>query len=74
MERRVTRLETAHEHLATKADVAELRTEFSAKISELRVDMAKQESRIIRWMVGAMLGGMATAAAIAVAAVRLFGG
>ena len=33
---RVSRPEEAHEHLATKADIAELRGEFKADIAELR--------------------------------------
>ena len=33
---RVSRLESAYEHLATKADIAELKAELKAEMSELR--------------------------------------
>ena len=55
VEQRVSRLERAYEHLATKADIHEL------------------ENRLVRWMVGVMLGGMATAATITIALQRLLG-
>ncbi len=38
---RVSRLEGAYEHLATKADIAELRGEFKADIAELKADIAE---------------------------------
>ena len=41
LEDRVTRLETAYEYLATKADVA-----------ELRADMERLHSSTIKWMIG----------------------
>ena len=55
VEQRVSRLEGAYEHLATKADIHQL------------------ENRLVRWMVGVMLGGMATAATITIALQRLLG-
>ena len=36
---RVSRLEGTYEHLATKADIAELRGEFKADIAELRGEL-----------------------------------
>ncbi len=59
---RTARIEATLEHLANKSDLAELRAELS-----------KLETRLIRWLVGAVLGGMATAAAITVAIQRLLG-
>ncbi len=59
---RVTRMETAIEHLATKSDLADLRSE-----------MHEMETRLTRWTVGTMLGGMAAAAAIASAVATLAG-
>ena len=44
----------ALQHYATKSDVA-----------ELEVRMIAMEARLIRWIVGMMVGGMAAAAAIA---------
>ena len=94
-EQRLGQLEGAYEHLATKSDVSELRTDVRAEISELRTevkaeiselrtevrtgmsdlqaDMARLESRLIRWMVTIMIGGMATAAGFALAVDRLVG-
>ncbi len=68
-EQRVGQLEGAYEHLATKSDVADLR----AEMYQLRADMTNLESRLIRWMVTIMIGGMATAAGFALAVDRLVG-
>ncbi len=47
--------ETDVVELATKADVADLRTEFAG----LRADFARLEARLMRWMLaGAGLGGV----------------
>ncbi len=62
LEERVSSLEGGFEHLATKADVAELRGDFHAL-----------ESRLRRWMVGAILGSVAAAAAVAGVIVALVG-
>ena len=51
---RVTHIEAAVQHLATKADLAALRSE-----------MHQMETHLTRWTVGTMLGGMAAAAAVA---------
>ena len=59
---RVTHIEAAVQHLATKADLAALRSE-----------MHQMETRLTRWTVGTMLGGMAAAAAIASAVAALAG-
>ena len=59
---RVTHIEAAMEHLATKSDLATLRSE-----------MHQMETRLTRWTVGTMLGGMAAAAAIASAVAALAG-
>ena len=59
---RVTHIEAAVEHLATKADLAALCSE-----------MHQMETRLTRWTVGTMLGGMAAAAAIASAVATLAG-
>ncbi len=52
----VSKLEGAHEHLATKADLADLKAE------------------LIKWMVGVMIGGMATAATLSIALLKLLEG
>lgn len=47
VEERLSRIEGAYEHLATKADV-----------SQLDIRMVDSEARMIRWMVGLVLGGL----------------
>ena len=47
VEERLSRIEGAYEHLANKADV-----------SQLEIRMADSEARMIRWMVGLVLGGL----------------
>ena len=64
---RVSRLEGAYEHLATKADIADLRGETKAAIASL-------ETRLIRWTVTTMVAGMATTATIALVVASLAGG
>ncbi len=57
MEERLSRLEGAYEHLATKADLADLRT-------ELLVEIAKMEARLTRWTVGTIIVGLGVAVAV----------
>ena len=57
MEERLSRLERAYEHLATKADLADLRT-------ELLVEVAKMEARLTRWTVGTIIVGLGVAVAV----------
>lgn len=47
VEERLSRIESAYEHLATKSDV-----------SQLEIRMVNSEARMIRWMVGLVLGGL----------------
>ena len=58
LESRVTRLETGYDHLATKADLADLRAELKSDISDLKAE-------VIKWMVGLMLGSLVAASAMA---------
>ena len=58
LEERVSRLEGGYEHLATKADLADLK-------SDLKSDIAHMESRLLRWMIGMMLTSTAVAVSIA---------
>ena len=57
---RLARLEGAYEHLATKAD-----------ISELKVDIEKMQVSIIKWIVGVGLASATIAAAVASTVVTL---
>jgi hypothetical protein len=47
-EERLGKLEGAYNHLATKADIAELRGELKAEIANLKVDLT-------RWTVGTII-------------------
>ena len=66
LEERVSYLEGANSTLATKADVAELK-------AEVKADIAKLESSIIKWMVGLMVSSIATACTLALVIDRLIG-
>ncbi len=57
---RLARLEGAYEHLATKADVAVLKSE----IANLKADLLK-------WMVGMMISSVALAVTVAIFIQRL---
>ena len=67
-EERLSRLEGAYEHLATKADVEAVKVEVRA----VKVAVVRQETRLIKWMVGTVVTGIATAAAVVMAIVGLF--
>ena len=45
-EQRLTRLEAVYEHLATKADIADLRTEMKSGIGDLRSEMKADIGRL----------------------------
>ena len=46
VEQRLTRLEAVYEHLATKADVADLRAEMKAGIADLRAELKADIGRL----------------------------
>lgn len=79
-EERLSRLEGAYEHLATKADLQELETRMTRQMGELEARLLKQmgdqearlvrqmgdsETRVVKWMVGLMIGSVAATTAIA---------
>ena len=66
IEQRVSHLEGGFEHLATKADVAELK-------AELKAEIAQSESRVIKWMIGLMVPSIAVASTVALFIQRLIG-
>jgi hypothetical protein len=66
IEQRVSHLEGGFEHLATKADVAELK-------AELKAEIAQSESRVIKWMIGLMVASIAVASTVALFIQRLIG-
>ena len=77
IEQRVSHLEGGFEHLATKADVAELRAELKSDVAELKAELkteiAQSESRIIKWMIGMMFASVAVAGTLALFIQRLIG-
>ena len=80
-EERLSRLEGAYEHLATKADIADTKAEIAnnraeiaevkALIAELRADMEQKFANQTRWFVGFMLTGMAFMTGVAFGVGRL---
>ncbi len=62
MEERVSRLEGAYEHLATKADIAELKGELA---------MAQMEVRLVRWTIGIIVAAATLTGTIAFTAASL---
>ena len=73
-EERLSRLEGAYEHLATKADVAEVKVEIArveTKIAELQALMERKFANQTRWFVGFMLSGMAFMTVVAFGLARL---
>lgn len=87
LEERVSSIEGAYDHLATKADVQELRGDMNTAVEELRGDMntaverlrgdlmieiRASEVRMIKWVAGLMIGtALGTVTAVA-ALLRLF--
>ena len=49
---------------ATKADLSTGQAELKEKIGKLRAEIHQMEARLLRWMTGAILGGMIAAATI----------
>ena len=79
IEQRLSRLEGVYDHLATKADLAEVKTEMThlatkVDLAMLETRMAQMEARIVKWVVGTVITGMGVAAAVAVAVDRLLSG
>lgn len=74
---RLSRLEGAYEHLATKADIQSLETRMTRQIADSEARMTKQiadsETRIVKWVVGVMIGGIVAGAAFATVIVNLVG-
>ena len=50
-EERVSRIEGEQRHLATKADIAELRADIAKSEARMTARIAASEARNIRWMI-----------------------
>ena len=62
LEERVSRLEGGYEHLATKADVA-----------EVKADIAKSKVDMIKWVAGIVFGAATLATSAGILFQRVFG-
>ena len=65
-EERLSHLEGGYEHLATKADVQALETCMAKQIAE-------SETRVVKWIVGAIMGGIVAGAVLLTAVVNIVG-
>ena len=65
--RTATQLDTILPHLATKAELAGIRTE----VADVRTDLAKTETRLIRWLLGVGAGAVVVVSAQLWGAVQL---
>ena len=76
-EERLSRLEGAYEHLATKADLQSVEARLLKEIADSETRMTRQiaeaETRTVKWMIGLMIGSVATATAIASTVALLVG-
>ena len=70
---RLTRLEASHEHLATKEDMANLRTEMADLRTEMAKEMANMKADLIRWMVGSVIAGLTAAVGLTALILRILG-
>lgn len=60
IEERLSRLEGAYEHLATKSDIGVL----MANIANLETKLATNKADLIKWMVGTLVVGIVATATI----------
>ena len=87
LEERVSSIEGAYDHLATKADVQELRGEMNTAVERLRGDLRTEmetmrgdlrndirnsEVRMIKWGAGMMIGNIVANIIAMAALLRLF--
>ncbi len=63
-EERIARMEAGYEHLATKADLADMRAHFKSDLAAAQVDTNRRIDRLF-WAVIGIGGGLLAAAAAA---------
>ena len=68
---RLSRLEGAHEHMATKADLAASEARLMAKIAETNEKINASERRLVMWAIGIAASSVA---ALGMLLYRLLGG
>ena len=59
-EERLSRFEGAYEHLASKADISDLK----AEMANVKAEMANMKADLIKWMVGTLVVGIVTTATV----------
>jgi hypothetical protein len=69
----LSHLEGAYQHVATKADLAEVRAKLESDIVGLETSIARSEVQLVRWMVGIVVASAAVASSIALFVQRLMG-
>ena len=72
-EERLSRLEGVYEHLASKADVAEVKTEIAEVKAEVRTDIAAMEARLVKWFAALLIGTALDAVTATAALTKLLG-
>ena len=87
-EERLSRLEGVYEHLATKADIADLRTEFQTGMerqmaefqtgmerqrTEFLTEMERQKVDLIKWRISLIVGASALGVAVGTTMIKILG-
>lgn len=65
LEERISRLEGGYEHLPTKADLADFRSDLKTDIALLQSELGKLGSRLLRWMIAMVLTSIVVASSVA---------
>ena len=73
LEQRVSSLEAVYPHLATKEDVAKVESTMSKVKGELSAEIARSESRMVRWMAAWTIGGMIGVAGLVITVAKFLG-
>ena len=73
LEQRVSSLEGVLPHLATKEDVAEVRTELAKAAGDMAAEIARSESRMVRWMAAWTIGGMIGITGLVITVIEFLG-
>ena len=63
-EERLSRIEGGYEHLATKADLANLRADFKTDLGNLKSELTHQITIQTRWLVGGIIAMMGVVVAL----------
>ena len=74
LDRRVSHIEGKINSLATKEDVANLRADMIEQLANQRAESKEMETRLIKWMVGTVLAGIAVATSLAISLQNVIAG